>query len=226
MTNASEQPQNGPESPHDGETWVSVSEAAAAAGVSEKTIWRRAKKGQITARKVAGAHGGFVWEIAPDSTGQPTDRPDSQPTGQTQPQKRAKVPTDARTDRTDRPDKIDRPTGHDEEMTLRLLTQLETENSFLRATVEQLQRDGAETRAALREALKLAPKAITAGSAATSEQVGTSQSTRSAPKSSENRVDSQREGIKSKEPQNGSQRAETSLSYDDIADMLEREMQG
>jgi hypothetical protein len=37
------------------------------------------------------------------------------------------------------------------------------ENKFLRATVEQLQRDGAETRAALRVALKAAPKQLTEG---------------------------------------------------------------
>jgi excisionase family DNA binding protein len=72
---------------------------------------------------------------------------------------------DSRTDGRGQSDTDTRPGGQtdSDRLTARLLTQLETENSFLRATVEQLQRDGAETRAALREALKMAPKQLTAG---------------------------------------------------------------
>jgi hypothetical protein len=40
---------------------------------------------------------------------------------------------------------------------------LKSENAFLRGLVEQRDRDAAELRAALREALKAMPKAITAG---------------------------------------------------------------
>lgn len=213
-------PPNGAQSP---EKWLCVSEAAAVLGVSEKTVWRRAKGGKLTARKVAGGRGGFIWEIAldavPDSTGQPTDRPDSQSTGQPDKptgQNGRAAAIHAQIDRTKRPDKSDRPTGqatgHEGEMTIRLLGQLETENAFLRATVEQLQRDGAETRAALREALKLAPKAITAGETA------------------QNGPQNGAAGGNGLGALNGAQiapeREETGLSYGDIADMLEKEMSG
>jgi DNA-binding transcriptional MerR regulator len=60
----------------------------------------------------------------------------------------------------------------------RYVAQLETENQFLRSTIEQLQRDGAETRAALREALKAMPKQLATGAASDNlEQVGTTPQT-------------------------------------------------
>lgn len=51
----------------------------------------------------------------------------------------------------------------------RLAEHLATENRFLRGVVEQLQRDGAETRAALREALRIAPRQLSAGASSTNE---------------------------------------------------------
>jgi hypothetical protein len=48
-----------------------------------------------------------------------------------------------------------------------LLTQLQSENLFLRGLVEQRDRDAAELRAALRKALDAMPKAIEAGSQST-----------------------------------------------------------
>lgn len=153
--------------------WVSVAQASHALGVSEKTVWRRAKAGRLNARKVAGGRGGFVWEIALSSTGQPTDRPDKTdrtPTGQ---KESASAVLSVKP--TGQPDKIERPTdrtptGQNDEITMRLLSQLEGENAFLRGVIEQLQRDGAETRAALRKALENAPKQLEQGRAPDTQQ--------------------------------------------------------
>jgi hypothetical protein len=84
-----------------------------------------------------------------------------------------------------------------------------TQTAFLRATIEQLQRDGAETRAALREALKLAPKAITAGAAESSDAAA---------------MDARSDATGSKPTKgapNAPESSETGLSYGDIADWLE-----
>ena len=165
----------------DASTWLTVAEAAAALDVSEKTIWRRAKAGKIGARKVAGTNGGFVWEIAADATGHPTDRPtghpDSRPTGHptdrptgqvlaAEPIQERERPdnqteaTDRPTDQTtDRPDK----TAAFDGITARYVTRLEGENDFLRAALEARDRDAAELRAALREALKMSHRALNEG---------------------------------------------------------------
>jgi hypothetical protein len=49
---------------------------------------------------------------------------------------------------------------NDTGLSSRYVAQLETENKFLRGVVEQQQRDAAELRAALREALRAMPKAL------------------------------------------------------------------
>ncbi len=93
--------------------WLSVPEVAARLGVSEKTVWRRAKAGTLPARKVAGERGGFVWEIAFDPTGQ-TDRPTDQTSGQKRPDKHNANPQIERvidrtaTDRTEATGQTDR----------------------------------------------------------------------------------------------------------------------
>ena len=147
--------------------WVSVAAAAAALGISSKTVWRRARAGELTARKVAGERGGKVWEIALNPSGQ-TDRP----TGQARPD--TERPNDAQTPeiereasgQTERPPsgqaaKASGQSVSDEAGAAAQFTaHLVEENRFLRATVEQLQRDGAEVRAALREALRAMPKAL------------------------------------------------------------------
>lgn len=149
--------------------WLPVAEAAARLSVSPKTVWRRAKSGQLEARKVASGRGGFVWEIALEATGRtertPTARPDKSertPHGQSD----GAAPA-SRSESTGRPDKSDRQTdqtatGQPDEITTRLLAHLERESEFLRATVEQHQRSEAELRAALREALKAQPQQLAA----------------------------------------------------------------
>ncbi len=55
-----ERPPNGHESPA---KWVSVAQASAALNVSEKTLLRRIKAGQIEARKEPLAAGGMAWRV-------------------------------------------------------------------------------------------------------------------------------------------------------------------
>jgi hypothetical protein len=122
----------------------------------------------------------------------------------------------------------------------RLQADLERERegaAFLRGVIEQLQRDGAETRNALREALKLAPKALSApspegdlaqletqkrGDMAPVGQVRTDSSARTAPERAQNgEVGSSGpaalEGAKIE-----AEGAKTGVSYGEIADELER----
>ena len=194
-----------------GANWIGVREASALSGVSVRALQKRAARGSLNARKVE-SDGVEVWEFDRSDLGASIGAN----------MDTSKPKTDAATDALPaRPDaqnvsKVDTSNGANmdasnsnngraqTDLTARLLTQLETENMFLRATVEQLQRDGAETRAALREALKLAPKQLTAGAPIESEIV----ERQTAPKGSEI----------------GSKRRETALTYNDIADEIERRL--
>ena len=156
--------------------WLSVAQAAAALGISSKTVWRRARAGELTARKVASERGGKVWEIALNPSGQ-TDRPTGQARPDTERPSKAQTPEIEReaSGQTERPPsgQAAKPSGQslsgEAGAAVQFTAHLIEENRFLRATVEQLQRDGAEVRAALREALKLAPKQLTAGESSTTD---------------------------------------------------------
>jgi hypothetical protein len=156
----------------DASAWLSVSAAALALGVSDKTIWRRARRGEITARKVKGARGVLVWEICLNHTGQ-SNRPTGQAIPATNAANRPTSPDIEREDTgqplrpiTGQPAKV---TGQKKKKNGARLNEARDEIKFLRGVIEQLQRDGAETRAALRAALKLAGAAsvpmLTAGDA-------------------------------------------------------------
>jgi hypothetical protein len=190
--------------------WLSARDAAAALGVSEKTVWRRAKAGTLTARKVASERGGEVWEIALEPTGQkrpakPTDRPD----------KVKQSPESEREPTGQRPAK---PTGQNSDgeadTGARFMAHLEAENKFLRVALEQRDRDAAELRAALRAALKL-----TAGE--TTPQLTAKPETApfvagDAPKGFPSAPQTKRAAS------NG---AGAALTYGDIADALERDLE-
>lgn len=92
--------------------------------------------GALNARKVAGERDGLVWEIALEATGQPdkTDRTSEAATGQ--------------------------PGGQNDDLTARYLARLESENDFLQRAREAAQQSEAVTKAALREALKIAPRQL------------------------------------------------------------------
>lgn len=207
--------------------WVSTARAAAALCISEKTVWRRAKSGQLLSRKVAGERGGLVWEIALNPTGQtdrtPTDRPDTRtdkPTGQPDNQNGQKQGFERETDRT--------ATGQNgatdrtsDELTVRLLAQMEREIERLerdkeawKAQAEEANRNAATATAALREYIKATPKAITSGAADSAPE---------APKRAANRGDEPTHVLPTNASQNGPDSG-AATSYAAIADWLEKEM--
>jgi hypothetical protein len=91
------------------------------------------------------------------------------------------------------------------------IAELKTEVSFLRGLVEQRDRDGAEVRAALREALKLAPKQLEAGRSAPPQRAETGAAGTNSP------------GDATVAPR-PVKRDGAALSYGDIADALELSM--
>ncbi len=156
----------------DASAWLSVSAAALALGVSDRAIQKRAERGTLTARRVA--HGrAHRWEIDAREIGGDAFANGSQDVRKMG----AKRSQDVRDIAAPEREPVREPFakgsqgGRDDDdgFTARLLTQLETENKFLRGVIEQMQRDGAETRAALRAALKFAGAAsvpqLTAGDA-------------------------------------------------------------
>ncbi len=138
-------------------TPLTVSQAAARLGVSERTIQRRCKSGKLKAELVTDADG-EEWRIDPATlpTGDAIsdDKVTTAP-GEPAHSQKAPVTTQAPATGDDAADRV--PTRDD----ARLLDQLQTENGFLRAMVEQHQRSEAELRAALRSALNAMPKALT-----------------------------------------------------------------
>jgi hypothetical protein len=158
---ANEMPANGHESLTS--SWVSTATAAAHFCVSERTVLRRAAAGKLTSRKATTSRG-VVVEIRLDGVEVPTGA-DRVPT-------RADRGADTQTTLKTPGIAPEVPTGAD----TRLLAHLADENKFLRGVVEQLQRDGAETRASLRKALDGQPKQLTSGAAS-----GDSQTTATAP---------------------------------------------
>jgi hypothetical protein len=120
---------------------LTINQTAVRLGISERTLRRRIKDGKVKARKVPCEGGGTQLLIEVDSV------PDKLPT----------VP-DTRVGQSDSvPD-----TANGEVLSL-----LKSENAFLRSMLEARERDAAELRSALREALKAMPRAITSGNEST-----------------------------------------------------------
>ncbi len=191
----------------DSPLWISVSDAAARLGIGARAVQQRAERGTITARRVKYGRA-LRWEI----DGRELDE-----------SARAKRSPDVRNERgevretfaTRSQDVRAEPRPTDGDLNARLLAQLESENSFLRATIEQLQRDGAETRAALRAALKLtaetsAPQ-LTPGTSA--PDVASDATATPEPQSAQ---------IHTPDPTTAKQSSGRPLTYSDIADELER----
>ncbi len=152
------------------EDWASVSDAAAVFGVSERAIQKRCQKGKLAARQTLTSQG-MRWEIDPAAlnesgtrTGEPLGRePGRERTGDLANGTRPHISEDAQ-NHTNR-DANARPIGREQDAPERANREdeLRDEVKFLRGVVEQQQRDAAELRAALREALKLSAKALPEG---------------------------------------------------------------
>jgi hypothetical protein len=159
--------------------WLTVAEAAAQIGISERAIQRRCKSGKLRARLTA-TPTGQQWEIDPTELkerAKPSgDSPDTSDRDDTQRRDRNDTDTTRTTEVTTLPTAT-APTGTTEttlrddspdtqpnnDLAAKYVAQLETENRFLRAAVEARDRDAAELRAALRKALESMPKQLTSG---------------------------------------------------------------
>lgn len=146
--------------------WLSVAQAAQIEGVSVRAVQRRCQSGKYGARRIQTPQGERLEvDAATLTTQRRDDRRDER--DDESPQRRDAVPENARADAA---------AGQQAapDFTARYMAQIEAENAFLRATVEQHQRSEAELRAALREALKAQPRQLegsTEGAGVSSTQV-------------------------------------------------------
>ena len=154
--------------------WLTVSQAAAALVLSEKTIRKRLTAGEIPGEKEPLPRGGVSWRVPASwveterkRAGIGTER-DGRETEDLQPERNQAatvpelVPLRDGTGTEGGTEAGSTPNGSGTE---RLLTHMKEENKFLRSLLEARDRDAAELRAALREALRLAPKQLTDGGA-------------------------------------------------------------
>lgn len=139
--------------------WLSTADAAALLGVSPRAVQRRAERGTLNARRVKRGSREH-WEV---DAGDVVANMDANTSAVTSPDVRATVAECSPIALEDVRDVVANTSPDVRDIDRDFHAHLIEENKFLRATVEQLQRDGAEVRAALREALKSAPKVLTAG---------------------------------------------------------------
>ena len=158
---------------------LTVEAAAAMLNLSARTIQRRCQRGKLQARQVEGEFG-EVWEIdraavetmqrqatskshdrprqssATPTTGAVSSDAAATTTGDSNASDaRAIIPLADDRKRADRDDE-----GSD--FRARYIAQMEAENSFLKSQLEDANRNAAELRASLREALRAMPKQLTA----------------------------------------------------------------
>lgn len=141
--------------------WLTVSEVAARLKISERTVQRRCKSGRIAARLETNDDGA-AWLIdgatLPTGAATTADTDATVTTGDDKPFEsepaQASTHVAAPDDKVTTSDAIAAGNG--------FVDHLKAENAFLRGQIEQHARAEAELRAALREALKAMPKAITA----------------------------------------------------------------
>jgi hypothetical protein len=195
--------------------WVSVSEAAKRLNVSARAVQKRAQRGTLAARKVE-RDGAEVWEIdgrelpmsTDAATGANTDA-NTAHDGREPATSSVRVDANTRTDGRERGHEPDAntadPTG---DATARLLAQMERENAFLRGVIEQLQRDGAETRQALKRALDLAPRQLTTGTPEAAPEIAT-ETPQNAPEAAESAAASHHSRTALEQPQRAENRAES-----------------
>lgn len=176
--------------------WLTVSQAAAALGISERQARRDAKRLKADDRRDAGHKSQSVGHMAGHDAGHKSgSRPalvrlQALRDVRENAVSRAKFPTpDIQTDTAPdiMPDTIAPNAGHDAgHMTGALLSQLQSENAFLRAQVEAANRQAAEATAALREYLKMQAKALPDGQSSTRN--ATAISSTEAPQTAQNVV--------------------------------------
>ncbi len=155
--------------------WLTVSQAAAALGISERAVQKRCASGKLAARRVETPQG-TRWEIDANQITRTVTRT-SEPNART---------LDANQDanqRTKSPEprelthEIGRePANHQDANHANRQNDFQAhlleENRFLRTLIEQRDRDAAELRAALRKALDSVPKALPESTSSTRDESG------------------------------------------------------
>lgn len=138
--------------------WLSTADAAALLGVSPRAVQRRAERGTLSARRVKRGSREH-WEIeARDVAANMV----ANTSAVTSSNVRSMVAKCSPNTPEDGLQSVANTSPDVRDIDRDFHAHLIEENKFLRATVEQLQRDGAEVRAALREALKSKPPQLAA----------------------------------------------------------------
>ncbi len=154
--------------------WLSVAVTARRVGVSPRAIQRRCQSGKYHARRV-NTPKGEVWEVDEgtlESTATPTattatlDRADADDNRDARHDDRDATATISRDDADVTPAPAS--TISDQraaDFAARYVAQIEAENRFLKSQIEEGNRNAAELRKALNEALRIAPRQLTQGTA-------------------------------------------------------------
>jgi hypothetical protein len=161
--------------------WLTVSQAAAAAGVSEKTLRKRIARGEVKAQRATLPTGGWAWKV--DAAG-------LEPSNRFQPLEGSREGTPGSLDGS-APEGLEAvrevttevpgvplpsvPTGAPEvvrevEMLREDRERDREQINFLRAALEARDRDAAELRAALRAALQISQRALPSGNTGNAPQ--------------------------------------------------------
>jgi hypothetical protein len=159
-----ERPPNGHESPAN---WISVSQASAALNVSEKTVRKRIKTGEMEAKRVPQKRGGISYLVSLETETEVEVEPE--------PERNRKGSNNGFI-KPETPTEPERKRGGSETELEMVREQLQRErelNAFFRLQIEEGNRNAAELRAALRKALEAMPKAITSGAAETAPEATT-----------------------------------------------------
>jgi hypothetical protein len=160
--------------------YLTVAQAAARLGVSPRAVQKRCANGTLAARRVS-TPAGDRWEVQDANldasrtrTREPMGRePEREPDAVSrseprEPTREQGANLDANSRTIGREPDANEPTRE---------TELREEVKFLRSLLEARDRDAAELRAALREALRLAPKQLTEGGVEAAQDVPTAQDT-------------------------------------------------
>jgi hypothetical protein len=161
-----------------GGEWLTVSQAAQVLGISPRAVQKRCHNGKLAARRVS-TPAGDRWEVQAANldaswtrTGEPIGREPREQDASIDAASRSKPREPTREQGAG-----SRPTGREQDANEPTReTELREEVQFLRSLLEARDRDAAELRAALREALRLAPKQLPEGGKL--EQVGTGNKSR------------------------------------------------
>ena len=139
-----------PNAEPDSSQWRTVAEVAALLGVSERAVQKRCTAGTLSAHRIETPKGA-VWEIDAGNITASQNRAvrRAEPNAKSSPNRTVRN-AEPVTQPDDAPDFATRYVEH-----------LESENDFLRRALEQRDRDAAELRAALREALKVQTRQLT-----------------------------------------------------------------